>query len=57
MSGRTEKVILFSAFRQADLTDLDEIWHDVASPKNFWLTLAHFFCEHKLSVVDISGIF
>jgi len=33
---------------QAGLTDLDEIWHDgrskgVASPKNFWWTLAHFF--------------
>ena len=28
MSGRTEKVTLFNAFRQAGLTDLDEIWHD-----------------------------
>ena len=28
MSGRTEKVTLFSAFLQAGLTDLDEIWLD-----------------------------
>ena len=41
MSGMTEKVMLFNAFLQAGLTDLDEIWHDgrsygVASPKQFW---------------------
>jgi len=36
-SGRTKKVMLFNAFLQAGLSDLDEIWHDgrsygVASP-------------------------